>query len=262
MAYRAPRFMPHHSAQHDLASLGGSAVASGYERAWVADGIAGVLFRWDGSSGDQFLEWDGGASAPDRDRLIIPAGHNLDGQDLQVRGSATPITASTDGTLRHSFTAAAGLIDESVAALSDRYVGLVAPSVAAQLELGEVFLTQIRAPAVGPAPGWSQTPIPNRFDTALRSGAIQSSVLGPARTRWRFEYHDVGGTDYTLFQDLLAETRHGADPFYFDPPTDDGAPDPPVFVKLTDYDEVQDFGKGLEGLGPFYRVTLELTEMV
>lgn len=234
MAYRGPRFCFHHSAAAVPGSLVGTApVASGVgagPRERIADSKLGALLRLDATSGDAWVAWDGGAGHVGLDRLFIPAGHNLNAVSgtVELRSSASPFAASTDGTLRHSWTPTAGQQDRTFSAITDRYIALAVKTVSARPELGEVFVSQTRTPSRGPVAPWADSPTPNLLRTETRERDVYFRALGPAlrEISWQFERVELSG-DLVLFRDLADAARFGI--VYVDPPTNDGgSPDPAV----------------------------------
>ncbi len=260
MAFRGPRFMYHHSARVGLASLVGSTEATGFPRERIGDNSIRRLARWNATTGTQWIGWDGEAGHVDIDRLLIPSGHNLSGETVTVRSHTSTFTAETDGTLRHSFTAAAGLIDEEFTAITDRYLAITATAGGSQRDLAEAVLTETRTDTPGPDPGWRDEYLPNQVETELSSGATFRRARGAAKRRFAFNWHGMSGTDLAVFTDMRTETETGLYPVWVDPPEDTTSPEDAIPMRIIRLELTQDYPIPMASIE--YSVQLELEEVI
>lgn len=259
MAYRNPRFM----FLHALRVAGAGSVtpddeAAGFPKARLLDGRLAANFKFGTAAAGHTIDVDQGSDPTGTDRatrLIVPAGHNLTGVIDVLEDDngafATPATV-------HSFTAAAGQIDETFAGeVTERFVRVEFDGND-QFELPELFLTRIRTTIRGPEPGWVDNQLANIAETELRSGEVYRLSRGPDRRVFEFEYNLVRGDDETVFEDMRAATANGLFPLYVDPPDD---AEPPILMEITELTRrEQSPPRGASG--PAYRYRLGLREVI
>jgi hypothetical protein len=187
---------------------------------------------------DHHIQFDRGAAAvSELQHLIIPAGHNYNGENIQIdtdalidfsSGSTTTILAETAIT-------SAALIDLAVTgsgtpAREKQFVRLTWPnSTSTAWETPELWLGEKETTTTGIAHAWSnplETPMEEQpFST--RDAAI---ILGPARRTWELTHVHLDATDMAIY-DEIADTGRTL-PFWFWPPDD--AYTEPLLMKLTE----------------------------
>lgn len=257
MAYQNPAL----SFLHVLRAAGAASVtttseASGYGKARLLDDRKVALFKFASGAVDLTIDVDQGAAPSGNDqpnRLIIPSGHNLTGT-VEVRSDAA---ASWPGTLEHSFTASAGLIDESFTAITARHIRLKMLS-SAQWELGELVYTRKRSFTRGISPAYSDRPQPNYFQTGTVGGEEFRASLGPERRtiRVEFPYLDLA-VDQAIVDDLQTVTQAGLKALWYDG-ADSG--DTVVHVKVAGSIDVSQASRNPTGTGLVDRVRLNFIE--
>ena len=116
MAWRNPRY----AFQHAIRDSGVSSITvipsadADYPVDYLIDDRAGSLFKFDSSSGSSLIRIDRGAGSLEAvDRIIIPAGHNLDTKDIIVEDDDN-VNFNSPATLLASTTVSAGLNDETI----------------------------------------------------------------------------------------------------------------------------------------------------
>jgi len=162
------------------------------------------------------------------DRLLIPTGHDLNGQAYTVQqddngGFATPAplgSGSFSGT---------GHLDVALTASTERFLRLtITPS--GRWFLPELWYTTRVSTTRGPEPGWTDQPLANVNETVLRSGARFGQKLGDRRRQFTLSYTHLSDAERATFAtSLLDATNDGALAFWYWPPDDT---EPPVLVHL------------------------------
>jgi len=116
MAWRNPRYMFQHAARDAGASAltPDPAADSDFPIDYLIDDRAGSLFKFGSSSASAKIEIDRGTGTLEAvDRIIIPAGHNLDTKDIIVEDDSD-VNFGSVATLLAATTVSAGLIDEAM----------------------------------------------------------------------------------------------------------------------------------------------------
>jgi hypothetical protein len=218
MAYRNPRFcFLHAAADAGAANLTSSHPDSDYPVDNLIDYRPSSLCIFASSGANRAIMLDRGAAGLESiDRMIIPAGHNLDGANWWLQSDPT---GSWPGTPRANGTAGTGLIDASFTGSTDRHWRLLI-GTSGQWEIGQWYLTRTRQPTTrGIDPAWEERQVPTLREMDFPS---REAMLAMAPVRWIYglSYRALEGTDLAVFDDLMTETGVGLVPFYFDPPDD------------------------------------------
>lgn len=128
----------------------------------------------------------GAATIQAADRLLIPSGHNLDGQDIDIQWSDD--NAAWNNAVPQFEQSGNGLINVSWASLTHRYWQVIITSPTITPELAEMFLTQTyeweRNPEHKSGPHEERLNVQTRFNVAGVLRAIQHG-----ETRKQFPYH-------------------------------------------------------------------------
>jgi hypothetical protein len=261
VAYRNPRYYFHH-ALRSSGVLGGSTFSATNPRAYVHDSGLGRLGTFNAAAVNQFVKADRGtgfASLPTPDRLIIPSGHTLSTNTLEVRHHTSDPPDGVTGTLVYGPTAqAAGLRVLTLGtAISNRYCSITVPASGAW-SFPELWLSVERTTVRGLDPDWKDSKVANQFEAQMRSGETYRLELGSERRYFEFTYRAISGADLLVFTDLRTETRNGLFPFYVDPPDDTESA---ILMQLLGGLEfTQDFSVPTSGAQ--YSVTLRLLEVL
>lgn len=153
----------------------------------------------------------GGAAPLPVDRLIIPAGHNLDGMALELKcsdddsnySSAVPPWAGTSG-----------LIDKSWSALTKRYWKFIIASPEAAPELSELFLSRTYDWEKSPSlPAGPLDPAFNVRHDVTAGGQDRFMIHGEPKRRRLYKVPDCGETQKANIL-ALNDAWSGACPFY------------------------------------------------
>ncbi len=204
------------------------AAAAGFPITRLLDDQAKRLFKFSTSAANHTVTIDQTAAPLLCDAIIIPAGHNLGGEVIEVRSSADP--ASWPGTLRKSFTAAAGtgiILNEFSAFTADHI--RIQFTGTGQFEFGELVLTLILALVLGPVPRFSDFAEPNFGQARMLSGEVFRNIRGSAQRAIEIEWNRLGFVDQLKLDLLASESQNGVLPVYFRSPYDDKA-DIPVRI--------------------------------
>lgn len=257
MSYRSPFWVCAHAWRvAGSSALAASSEASGFSAARVIDDQGGPLFKWGSAAAGNTLTLDRGSAALEAcDRLLIPAGHNLNGHALQLVTSTTGAWAGEETSRVSATIATAGVISQSFTSTQDRYHRLKVPSY--QGQLGEVVLGRDRTPARGPDPTWTDDPTPNVIEETLRSGNTYRVKAGERRRAFSYTFRRLGSADVALFTDLLDQTSDGIHPFFWFPPDSAEAP---VYVQLVSTLQRRQDRSNPRGLGQTFEVTLQMLE--
>jgi hypothetical protein len=159
---------------------------SAFPKAALYDRDIGFLFKGNTTPANFYITVDQGASISyEVDRLIIPAGHNLDGLALKLQYSTDNFGSDINDAL--SWTqSGSGLIDKTFTAQTKRYWRLNIASPASAPELAEMFLTKqipfIYNPEFGGPVGKKR----NIDRTESRAGEAQKVKNGDARRSYKY----------------------------------------------------------------------------
>ena len=258
MAYRNVSLMFLHAFREaPIGNLTSSTMAAGFPASRVRDDQKNLLARFSAAAANQHFTVDRGAAATgdDRvDRLIVPSGHNLSGATVEVRSSAT---GTFPGTLEHSFTAGAGIIDETFSDVSQQHLRLEIVT-SGQWELGEIIFTRTRSLVRGVNPRFQNFPRPNFAETITEAGLIYRAVNGPEQRRMVLSWQVLDpATDLDVINDLSANSLAGVLPLWLESPDD---ADPLFHMRIEEaIKRVQD-SPNPQGTGLTETVTLEMLE--
>lgn len=210
-----------------------SSRADGHPLAFAIDDRAGSYVTFAAASASQYIQMDRGAAGLEAiERLIIPAGHNLDGVEVRVR-SATDVGITAGVTLLvDSVTMDAGIVDEDFDASStQQYVRIDFPNDNFKPQITQLVYTRTRTTTRGPEQGWVDMLRHNTLDFPMESRAIASLSLGADQRFFELAYRDVrDSADLAVFSELLAEVGTSR-PFWVDEPFTDADP---IWMKLTE----------------------------
>lgn len=225
MAYRNPLFGFLHAAR----TAGAAAVTpddadAAYPKERLIDSQLRPRFRFGTTAANHRVDVDLGVGFPTGfDRLLIPTGHDLNGQAYTVQqDTAAGFPAPT--LLGSGTFSGTGTLDVALTASSQRYLRLtITPS--GRWNLPELWYTTRQTTTRGPEPGWVDQPLPNVNETVLRSGARFAQKLGARRRQFSLGYAHLTDAERALFAtSLLDATSDGALPFWYWPPDDTEAP--------------------------------------
>lgn len=250
MTYRNPAFLVRNRvADAGAAAITSSTTATGQGKERLIDSRIAKLARFNASGANQYFEVNFGA-AVSIDRMIIPVGHNLNGCSIELRADTT----ATPTTVRDSFTAGAGLIDRSFAAISYQYWRIVFVT-SGQWELGEWVLGDYQQTTEGIAQAWQA---PRLSPVKVREFPSREALLIEAAVRRRFEMTHEGcnAADLAVYDEVL--DRGVGRPFWFWPPDDALAS--PLFVRLEEDGGREQDHPVPKASGPTYTVRLVMRE--
>lgn len=262
MAWRNPRYM----ILHAIRNAGASAITptpaadADFPVDFLIDDRAGSLFKFGSSSSSAKLEIDRGTGTRTVvNRLIIPAGHNLDTMDLIVEEDDNSGFTSP-ATMLAATTVSAGLIDETLNQGNQRYIRLRIIGTGTW-EIPELYLTEMFTLTRGPDPEWLDRKRTNTLVFEKESGASALLSLGADRREFEFTYRNVDDGDATSDLArllLLIDTVGTSRPFYLDPPFDTEGP---IWVVRTEDGEDGHEGERPAATdAPVKRITLSMLE--
>ncbi len=219
MAFRAPRFSHAHAfRERGIAnlSLGTGAADSDFPLDNLIDDRAGLLFKLS-ATGALELECDAGALVG-FDRIIIPAGHNIDEECLVEEDTANTFPTPT---VLATFTPTTGvLIDEAITASTEQFLRLRIVNTTVAWEMSEVVLTTIVTLTAGPELenstdekeyNFTRLSYPSGVSPTIQHGAPQRSI--------QLEYPELGqqtASDLTKMEALIDDVDMNK-PFWVDP---------------------------------------------
>lgn len=193
------------------------------------------LAVFDAAAADHWIQADLGTAGETWNRLVIPAGHNLDGATVEVLSGATTTPATSRGSVVVS---GASLIDLSLTENTDRYVRVTFSTNAAH-ELGELWIGRYRQlTGDGPAPefqnGYQSANLVSEFPN--REGVV---VQAPARRVFTLlhPWTVQSTTDYAITEEVIA-IGTGVPHWYY--PPDDVDAGPFLVLMTRDVDREQD----------------------
>jgi hypothetical protein len=248
MAWRNFQYAFLHAARDAGASAitGNNAFHADYPKDFLIDDRAGALCKFNAAATDHHIQVDRGAGTLEEiARLIVPVGHNFNGENVRVRTATdSGFTTGVVEILAETAISATTIIDLAMtggteAQRKQRYVRLDWPnSTSTAWEIPELVLTRTRTTTRGPEQGWGDYYRHNTLDFEKDSGVVASLVLGADRRFFELTYRNVNDSDdLDVFSDLIT-TCGTSKPFYVDPAFDTESA---VWVKLTeDSRQVQD----------------------
>jgi len=263
VAFRNPQFLTHHAMRlAGAAAIGGTAMAAGFPVARVFDSAGARRARFGGVVANQFVKVDRGAgfaALPALDRLLIPAGHTLDGCTVEVRHHTSDPADGITGTLVGSVAVTgSALIELALSpAISNRWALVNFATAGTAWEVGELWLGTVNALTMGsPEIDWRSSRIPRLLETTLESGATFRAAKGATRRGWRVTYKWLDASDLVVFDALEADTADRLFPFFW---YDFDSTHGPVLVELVgDVERTQDHPVPRNAVT--YSIELELRE--
>jgi hypothetical protein len=157
----------------------------------------GRLFKGDSTPANFYITLDqGGTISYEVDRLLIPAGHNLDGLALKLQYSADNF--SSDNHDAASWTqSGSGLIDKAFTAQTEQYwrLNIAAPALAPSL--AEIFLTKQYTFQRNPSWGFDEGTQKNIAREEALSGKVQKVKWGETRRHRRYDLTRVASAQKT-----------------------------------------------------------------
>lgn len=267
MAYRNPEFGFLHAAAD--AGVGAitttNALLAGFPKDHLIDRRPSSLATFAGFATTHDIRLDRGAAGLEAvDRLLIPAGHNLDtATSLQVEKSTTGAFAGEESVIGFLLAPPAGQLEIDLSpGHTERHLRLKMNG-SGKWSLGQLWYTRRRAMAeASPATPWEEpVVVPARVrQTPTRRAA---SILGAPRRRYRWRYVGVSGADQVLLDELRVATSNGARAFWVWPAesteaavlVEGGADGQPL-----EWRREQDH-PGVQAFGPSYTWDLDLLEV-
>lgn len=204
---------------------------------FLIDDRAGSLATFDSSENDHYIQVDRGASGLEAiTRLIIPSGHNLDGNTITLEADDDVAFGSATALLTTS-AVAAGLIDKTFSSNTERYLRLSINGTGAWA-IPQLIFTRTRTTDRGPERGWPDYLAHNTQDYPMKSGVVASLSEGADRQVYELLYLNVDlAADLSVFADLIA-TCGRSRPFFVDKPF---SGEDVIWMKLTqDSEQLQD----------------------
>jgi hypothetical protein len=209
--------------------------ATGYPLDNLIDYRVSSLFRF-GQNGWGSVKVDRGTQPMSEacDRIIIPAGHNLENATVCNVHSSVNDSDWTTRVANWDQSAESdpdGIISKDFSAsTTDRYLRFRIQTVGYAWEFGQLFFTRKRTPTRGPDPDWIEQQVSNTVSVPFPA---RTASLSLAANRWRyqFKYNRLDGADLTLLDDLIEAVGIDLLPFYFDAP-DDTSPTGPLLMKI------------------------------
>ena len=199
-------------------TLGTATTDADHPLDYLRDNRVSTYWKAGGSVADGFFRWDRGAGTLDTlDRLIIPAGHNLEGRLRLIMdgdsgyGSPTTILTVTDADASYA-------IDLPLTTNgTERYMQFDWQT-AGTYEIPQLVVTATYEPATGfQTDNLVDEYVSNEIGFPQPSGAEPRLVLGPQQRRFEVEYHRISGSDLGAMEKFIA-TVGTAKPFWVEPP--------------------------------------------
>ena len=258
MAYRAPAVgVLHEWKSHGAAAITVTSEATGFEKDKVIDDQAVPLFRFNVSAADNNAELDRAAAGGTLNRVVIPAGHNLDGLTLDYETSASGAFGGEESTPVSIVVSGSGIIDEATGAgMTLRFQRVNFPDVA-QEELGELFVTERLVFDRGPAPEWTDENRANVSERELRSGILYLIRRGSSARIFELTFERLTAADVAIFDAIETQSADGVAPFWFWPPDD---AEDPIQVKLDDLPRRRQAHPNPQAFGQAPRIVLRMIE--
>ncbi|MHC4715136.1 MAG: hypothetical protein ACYTAN_18010, partial [Planctomycetota bacterium] len=153
--------------------------------AFLIDDRAGSLSTFTAAATDHWVQYDRGAGTLEEiNRLIIPAGHNYNGQNVRVRtDTASDMSADPTEILPKAAVSSAGIIDLAMTGGTEaqrkyRYVRIDDDDAASwNPQTPQHILTRTRTTTRGPEQGWTDYYQHNTLHFEKESGSIASLAL-------------------------------------------------------------------------------------
>ena len=268
MSYQTPAFMVDQPftaitdvATDVYAAPNTAAISDAVKRAFI-DRRMGSIGTWSasGSGSGSGVRFDlGGVPSPLPNRLVIPAGHDLDGYTIGVyhasdSGFTTDVVAQAAQAVSGS-----DVIDLSWTAAGNRYfaVQIVGADPAGSWSVSQLSLGERLEISDSPVPpGFESGWVEDVSESAYPGGTL-ASQNAPARRRFSLpiRWIDPASADWTTIADVLRTGRHR--PFWFWPPESEEPG--PFHVKL-DRAAMREQSFPEPSARTRYDVTLEMTE--
>jgi hypothetical protein len=264
MTIQIPAFyFLHAAADAGAANLSSDAEDSDYPLENLIDYRPSTLFKFS-SSGAHWVKVDRGTQPMSEgvNRLIIPAGHNLENAAYCYLQSSIN---DSDWTLQEfwnqsTVTDPDGLIDRSFGSITDRWLRFGTTTTGYTWEFGQLYLTRTRqGTQAGPEPEYTDQPLAVSIVRDM-PGRSANSLLGPARRYYKFKIQRVPSADIDVYDDLFA-SNSDAVPFYFQPPDDT---ENPRFVLILpgSFNRQQDHPILMNADAPTYTISFDLIEQI
>lgn len=171
-----------------------------FPKPYLYDRDIGFLFKGASTPANFYITIDQGASLSyEVDRLMIPAGHNLDGLSLKLQYSTDNFAADINDAVAWT-QSGSGLIDKTFTAQTKRYWRLNIASPAAAPELAEMFLTKAVPFIYNPEFGGPVGKKRNVDRTESRAGLAQKIKNGEARRTYKYAWSILETAEKTLFE--------------------------------------------------------------
>ncbi len=224
MAWGNPKWYFLHAARAAGASLisAQNTFATDTEHFLIDDRL-GSLCTFTGAATDHHIQIDRGAGTLEEiDRLIIPVGHNFNGENVRIRTDDNAGFSSPISILSQTAITSAGLIN--LAATSGtagdrtaRYVRFDWPaSSSTNWTIPELILTRERTTTRGPDPRWRDEKRSTSEDFQKASGVISTLQPGVDLRFIEMDYRIVKAADFAVFDELL-DANGTSIPFYLQP---------------------------------------------
>ena len=254
MAYRNPAFLLNKLPAFGTSVITASAaLVEAFSKALLIDGRTNRVCARSGN-GALELFWDL-PSAITLDALVIPAGHTLNGADLEVK--TYPSAAHSGGTVRSSGTvASAAAIERTWSPVSSQWWSLNIPTTSNNWALPEVILGEKKTTTSGVVPAWDVglfDPV-EVFEFAKREATVRRA---PPRRELQVEHQRLPAADLAIYDAVLAVGR--AEPFWHWP-VDDTLPG--MLVKIVGQPSRTQDSPHLTAAGLTYGVRMTLREQV
>lgn len=199
-------------------TLGAASTDAAHPLDYLRDNRSATYWKAAASVADGFFRWDRGAGTlPTLNRLIIPAGHNLEGR-LRVLMDGASDYSSTTSCLEMTDADAGHQIDLPFTTDgTERYMQFDWQT-AGIYEIPQLILTATFEPTTGFQPDNLVDEYVSN-DVAFRqpSGAEARLALGPQQRRFEVEYHRLSGTELGSMEAFIANVGTSK-PFWVDPP--------------------------------------------
>lgn len=234
-AYQSPSFAWLH-ALRDAGAAGITVVdalvtspaSAATPKTWLIDNQSRRLVTWS-AAGLKTIDIDRGANPRGTvGRLIIPAGHNLQGCSITVQsnvaGFGTPTALFLWSRLRGTV-----LIEQATTTIhpgvfvldfiesASRYLSVEIGGKGTLVpQLGELWLTCRETPTDGFEHGYEYDQVPNVASATLPSGAIATLERGPLRRTLKADTWRITGGDRRLYDRMIADCGGPLRPVWID----------------------------------------------
>ena len=189
-------------------------------------------------------------------KLYIPAGHELNGCTIRLESDDNSGFSSPTTMLAATAISGSAAINYDVTASGERYVRLTFET-AGVWGLGELYLSQQRAPARGPEHRWKDQYVYPSQVFEKRTGARPAAEFGSRLRELGFSFARIDSTDLVYWK-LLEATVGLTRPFLLDAPFDTGGT---IWCSLlSPLDFEFDSGNPQAEANPIYRFSAEIRE--